>query len=130
MALWLSDNQVVKIWKIEDKGKYSEVQFSSSRKDGENWKNSGWGFVRFVGKAHTYLSENVSEKDRVTLKKAYFVKEDYLDEDGKKQYPKFPQLVVFECELSRSESGGGSKPAKKESKPVKQEEDDSDEIPF
>lgn len=52
--LWIQENQRVTIWKVEDKGKYSEVKFSSARKDKNSgdYKNSTWSFVRFVGEAH------------------------------------------------------------------------------
>lgn len=125
MSLWLQENQRVKIHKLENKGNYSQANLSSSRKntDGNGYSYSDWGFVRFVGKAHSFMSQNVKEGDILLLKKAIFSKESYM-KDGAKQYPKSPQLVVFECELYR----------KGEGKVASDQEDvvvpDEDDIPF
>jgi hypothetical protein len=123
MALWLSGEQRVKVNKIvEEKDNFTVAHLSSSRKDGEKYVYSDWGFVRFVGGAHKYFSSNVSEKDVLTLKKAYFTKESY-EKDGETLRPKNPQLVVFECEVYRS---GGNKSSAKKSVEVPPEDD----IPF
>lgn len=97
--LWIQENQRVTVWKVEDKGKYSEVKFSSARKDktsGE-YKNSTWSFVRFVGEAHKKAS-TLKEKDRIELKGAGFSIEEYTDKEGNRAWPKNPSLVVFNFE--------------------------------
>ncbi len=104
--IWFSPTTKVTIWKVEGKGKYSEVTFSSSRKEqGESggWLNSNWSFVRFVGKAHTKANE-LQAKDRIVLTKAAMTKESY-EKDGEKQYPKNPAMVVFDFEMADAPAG-------------------------
>jgi len=97
--LWIQENQRVTVWKVEDKGKYSEVKFSSARKDKNSgdYKNSTWSFVRFVGEAHKKAS-TLKEKDRIELKGAGFSIEEYTDKEGNRAWPKNPSLVVFNFE--------------------------------
>ena len=83
--------------KIEDKGKYSEVRFSTVRKDKyekdeqKQWKWSNW-FGTFVGSAHTMLA-GMSEKDRIFITSAMVTNEPY-EVDGKKKWPGH-KWVVF-----------------------------------
>ena len=35
--LWIQEKQRVTVWKVEDKGKYTEVKMSSARKDKNMW---------------------------------------------------------------------------------------------
>lgn len=126
MALWLQEDQRVRVQKVvEEKEKYIVLHLSSSRKEQDGtYKYSDWGFVRFVGKARTYISENsVGEKAILSLKKAQFTKESYM-KDGETVRPKNAQLVVFSCELYRAGSSASSKPTA-EVVPY-----DEDEIPF
>jgi hypothetical protein len=104
--IWFSPTTKVTVWKVEGKGKYSEVSFSSSRKEqgeGGAWLNSNWSFVRFVGKAHTKANE-LQAKDRIVLTKAAMTKESY-EKDGEKQYPKNPAMVVFDFEMADAPAG-------------------------
>jgi hypothetical protein len=121
--IWFSPTQKVTVWSVEGKGKYTEVQFSSSRKgkeEGAEWKNSSWSFVRFVGKAHTKANE-LQRKDRIVLTMAGMTKEPY-EKDGKTEYPKNPAMVVFDFEKADTPSGHNP-----DVPPVVQEED---ELPF
>ena len=135
MALWLQDNQRALVSKfkggrenIQHHSNYSTANLSTSRKntkdDGKKYLYSGWSFVRFVGKAHEYLLENVKDGDLILIKKAQFTKESY-EKDGETVFPKSEQLVVFDIELARPSSGS------KETAPasVVADDDDSD-IPF
>ena len=100
--IWFSPTTKVTIWKVEGKGKYSEITFSSSRKEqgeGGGWLNSNWSFVRFVGKAHTKANE-LQPKDRIVLTKAAMTKESYKDKEGNTAYPKNPAMVVFDFEMA------------------------------
>lgn len=132
MALWLQENQRVVVKKFEvnkpnlkiEDG-YSVATLSSSRKKGKDetgYLYSDWGFVRFVGKAHEYVSSNVQDGNVLVLEKAMWSKESYTNKDGERVYPKNPQLVVFSCHLYEKGASGN-----KESQV--QEEDES-EIPF
>ena len=104
MALWLQEGTRVKVQKLDVKENYTQANLSSSRKDqnGGGYKYSDWGFVRFVGKAHEFMSSQVKVGDVIVLNKAQFTKEPYNDKEGNKAYPKNPQLVVFSCELYRA----------------------------
>jgi len=120
--IWFSPTQKVTVWRVEDKGKYSNVQFSSSRKEqgeGGAWLNSSWSFVRFVKDAHTKAS-NLQPKDRIILTKAGMTLEPY-EKDGEKQYPKTPAMVVFDFEMVDGT---------KKSEPAQEDNFDSDSIPF
>lgn len=103
MTLFLADNQRAKISKIEYKDNYTIVNLSTSRKTGEKeYAYSDWGFVKFVKDAHKYAMDNVlKETDVVLLVKAFQSKEAY-QKDGKKAYPKNPQIVVTQVELYRA----------------------------
>ena len=135
MAFWLQDNQRALVSKFKDGkeniqhyAKYSTANLSTSRKnskdDGKKYLYSGWGFVRFVGKAHEYLLENVKDGDLILIKKAQITKEAY-EKAGETVYPKYESIVVFDVELARSSSEGkgnesGSSVA----------DDDDDRVPF
>jgi hypothetical protein len=94
--LYYQDKQKVTVWKLENKGNYTEVQMSTSRKDKTSGKfvNSSWSFVKFVGDAHK-KANTLQRGDRIELNGAGESKEPYTDKEGKVQYPKNPQQVVF-----------------------------------
>ena len=61
--LWLNDTYL-KVWKIENKGKYSVAQCSSGKKQEDgSYVNSNWN-VKFIGKAN---EENILEGSRVKI---------------------------------------------------------------
>lgn len=96
--IYISDKQFVTVWEVEDKGNYSLVKMSTSRKDKQTgeYKNSNWSFVRFVGDAHKKAGDLVA-KDRIVIKGGGISSEPYM-KDGVKAYPKSPQIVVFNFE--------------------------------
>jgi hypothetical protein len=97
------------LWKVENKGNYSIVQMSSSRKDKKSntWKNSTWSFVRFVGEAHNKISQiGDVQKVRIEITNAGLSKEEYIDKEGNKAWPQNPQLVVFDFNVM---GGSGEK---------------------
>lgn len=102
MSIWFQPTKAT-VWSVVDKGKYSEVRFSTGRKiqDTEpvEWANSNWSFVRFIGQAHD-LVKGLGEKTqtRVLLESGAFTQEPY-EKDGEKLYPKAPRLVVFKAKL-------------------------------
>ena len=65
--IYFKDNHVT-VWEVEDKGNYSIVSMSSSRKDKQTgeYKNSNWKFTRFVGEAHKKANE-LSSKELICL---------------------------------------------------------------
>ena len=127
MSLNISDTQRCTIWEIEEKGKFSQVRMSSSRKDKDtgDYINSNWSFVRFVGKAHAKISElGLKSKDRIVLKGATVSLEPYVDVDGVKKYPKQPRLTVFNWEYLEPTG----EPSNMDAPPVIEEEDG--DLPF
>lgn len=96
----IAKGQRARIFKIEDRGNYSLVTFSTWRKDkrDDTYKYSNWGFTRFVGDAHKKLV-NVSEGDKILLEGAGISREEYRDNDGERAWPKQPQVVVFNFKL-------------------------------
>ena len=96
--LWIQENQRVTVWDVKREEKFTEVRFSSGRKDKktEKYVNSTWSFVRFVGEAHKKTA-SLKKGDRIELKGAGFSSEPY-EKDGETLYPKTPKLVVFNYE--------------------------------
>ena len=90
MALWIQETRmVVKKFKnkenLEIGEKYSTASLSSSRKEqnGDKYLYSDWSFVRFVGKAHEYVSQFVQDGNVLVIEKAMLTKEAYTNKDGK-----------------------------------------------
>jgi hypothetical protein len=102
--IYFSDKTYVTIWEVENKGNYSLVKMSSSRKDKDSgeYKNSNWSFIRFVGDAHKKAGL-LEKQTRIVLKGAGMSSEPYM-KDGEKQYPKNPQIVVFNWEYPETVS--------------------------
>jgi CRISPR/Cas system CSM-associated protein Csm4 (group 5 of RAMP superfamily) len=105
--IYIKDQRAT-IWKVENKGNYTLVTLSTSRKDKttNEYKNSNWSFVRFVGSAHDKASD-LAERDRIVIKGGGISQEAYM-KDGVKTYPQRPQIVVFEFEMN--ENSGGNSP--------------------
>lgn len=58
------------IWNVEDKGKYTRVNLSISKKNRETdtYETDFSGFVNFVGKAHDAAASNsLKERDRIKI---------------------------------------------------------------
>ncbi len=122
-------DQFVTVWSVEDKGNYAVVKMSTARKDKETqeYKNTNWSFVRFVGKAYTPELLDLPEKARLTV--AGGISQEAYLKDGEKLWPKNPQVVVFhwtESEDTRTETPTTSKmdkPPVVESSPIDEDED-------
>lgn len=100
MSLGIRDGQLVKIWAIEDKGKFAIVRMSSSRKDKQSneYKASNWAFVRFVGEAYNKIKNGeLDEEDLIELHGATISLEPYMD-NGEKKFPKSVSITVFNWE--------------------------------
>lgn len=95
-----------KIKSVEDKGNFSKVKISISKKV----KNSNppkyvcafAGWVSFVGKAHQCRPLS-GQKIKITN---CDVANGYLDRDGEQKFTNSPQYTIFEYELQQ-EIGGG-----------------------
>jgi hypothetical protein len=121
--IYVQDDQWATVWEVEDKGNYSEVKFSTSRKDKKSGEyiNSSWAFTRFVGDAHKKASD-LNRGDKIKLKGAGISREPYM-KDGEKLWPKNPSIVVFNFEFA------GDKAAKN-SKSSDEEEPSAEQFPF
>lgn len=97
--LYCTSDTKVTLWKIEDKGKYSEGNVSTSRKNKETneYVNSNFAFWRFVGKAHNVV-KNQPDKTKITNLTIGITREPYM-KDGVKTFAKEARYVVFDCEL-------------------------------
>ena len=83
----------MKIWKVVDKGNYSEVNLSSQKKNritGQYETDFTSQFVRFVGNAHKQRPMPNQEIEITSCN----VQNVYI-KDGKKEYLKNPIYVVF-----------------------------------
>jgi single-stranded DNA-binding protein len=138
MSFWLQEDQRAKVAKfqgdkpnLQDKGKYSTANLSTSRPAGkgkEGYIYSNWSFVRFVGKAHEYVQKHVKDGDLIVLNSAMVSKESYENKEGKTVYPPSEQVVVFDCSVYRK-AGKGKNESDVEDE-AETPEDDSDSIPF
>lgn len=119
-----------KVWKVEDKGKYSVCQVSISKK---NKKTNEYetefqsSFVRFVGEAHERILA-LGENSRIKILSCDVTNK--YDKDKKVSYTNF---VVYSCEDANSENGNTGK--KLNSVSLKQAKEDaldiaSDDLPF
>jgi hypothetical protein len=110
--LWKNDNYV-KVWKIENKGKYFQGRISSSNKQQDGtYKNSNWN-VRFVGKG-TAMAEDIKEGD--SLKITNWAVENLWDKENQKEWLR---VIVFGWEF-----------ANRDSESFVAVDDDDDSLPF
>ena len=96
-----------RVWKVEDKGNYSVVQLSTSKKSKEGTYETDFqdGFVRFVGAAHNKIkNKDVPEKGvfiQITLN-------DTTSTYNRETKVKYTNFVVFDFEFYNSSSGGSN----------------------
>lgn len=85
---------VATVWSVEDKGKYSDVRISTSRKDKTTqvWNTDFSSYVRFVGSAHEF-SKQLSPKDLIRINQ--FEVTNKYDKEKKVTYTSY---AVFDCE--------------------------------
>lgn len=114
------------VWSVQDKGKYSNVQLSTSRKNEDGTYTTDFsGFVSFVGKAHT-MAQGITDMRRIQIKNADVTKR-YVKEK-EKEYINF---VVFDFDFM---DGPAKKSTAKKASPETSfdpiDEDIDDEMPF
>ena len=141
MSLQIKSYSKAHVWKIvEQNEKYSVIRLGTSDKikGTQDYKNSTWGFVRFVGKAHTIIGK-IEEGMDIAILSGKISREPYVDKDGNKQYPKNESIVVFDWEifdwnkaLAMNADQGGSSYVGMDTAPKVAVENDLDEsdIPF
>ena len=120
MSLQYASDQRVRVWEVKGKGNYSEIQFSSGRKDKRDgsYKNSPRSFVRLVWKAHEKANQLASLVEQaggkgvtIVLSNASESNEPYRDKDDKPAYPKSPQITIFDFEFFENEGSGSQEKA-------------------
>lgn len=106
------------VWRGTIHERYAEFSLSTSRKDKktDEYKNSNWNFVRFVGDAFEE-SKKLKERDRITNVKFALECEPYTDRNGETVYPKSPRIVVFSFEMAENSRSGAKSGVKPKSKP-------------
>lgn len=121
----LDDGRLVggfaRVWKVEDKGKYSVVQLSTSnrKEDGSYETDFQNNFVRFVGKAHT-MAQGITDPVNIQIKNCDVTR--YWSKEKEKEYINF---VVFDFDFWEANKKSGPKP---KLDPIS--EDVDDEMPF
>lgn len=126
MAINISKGQYATVWKVEDKGNYAVVRIGTSRKDKRTneYKNSNWSFVRFVGDAYKKILEyEDTERLRIQIEGGTISLEPYVDSAGETAYPKNPQITIFNFKLPEDTGVMDTPPAVNDS-------NDDDELPF
>jgi hypothetical protein len=136
-------NVRMKIVAVTDKGKYSQIKGKSARKDKQTdeWYNSTWNFINFVGDAHKKIDELVDALDQtdkfqngdskegvwIVLKSVGLENASWVDDTGTTRYPKNYRMTVFSWKFV-DEDGGGS--GKLDRPPEVFQDESDDEFPF
>lgn len=107
--IFIHDKIYAKVWKVDQKGKYIDLQMSTSEKDANgNYVNSGW-FPRAIGKAFTAFKDRLKTGDRIIITKSKMTNERYTAQDGtKKSAFKF---LILEAEIEDAHSNDSAAPA-------------------
>ena len=109
-----------KVWKVEDKGKYSVAEMSTSKKNKQTGEyETDWSdkFVRLIGDAHTAI-QKLGSGARIKIGDC-----DVTNKYDKEKKQTYTNYAIFSLE----DANGGSKP---QSKPQQTTEDLNDELPF
>lgn len=113
------------IWEVRDKGNYSDVRLSTSRKNkqtGEYEQDFG-GYVRFIGEAHKNAA-SLNERDRIR-----FGDVEITNNYVKEKNITYTNVACFSFDLA-DESGRSSGSAAKKPAHKSIEEDVDEEDPF
>lgn len=109
------------IWEVRDKGNYSDVRVSTSRKNKQTdeYEQDFGGYVRFIGEAHKQAA-SLSERDRIK-----FGEVEITNNYVKEKNITYTNVACFTFEVV-DESGKGSSAKKPSKKNIEEsvEEDD------
>ena len=121
--------QFATVWEVEDKETYALVKFSTSRKDKktDEYLNTSWSFVRFVGNAYNDDLLHMPKQTRIVIKSGGISNEPYIDKEGNKAWSKQPKVVVFAWGYPEGEAA--SKGSSKRTLDAPPEVEDN-ELPF
>lgn len=102
-----SNTIYARVWKVDKKEKYIDLQVSTSEKNQEGeYEYSTW-FPRVIGHAFNSLKD-VKKDDRIRITKSKFTNLVVKDENGNKK-PRF-RFIVLEAEIENP-SGNSQKQA-------------------
>jgi hypothetical protein len=127
MAFPIKDVRAV-VKHIEQNEKYAELRIDTwdKQQDG-TYKYSNWSFVRFVGKANTFVLEEVEVGDTISINFGKITRESWKDKKGNRLFPKSERITVFTAEMFKKKSEDNGKADTKGKAPVLPAED---EFPF
>lgn len=126
------ENAYAKIWSVDNKGTYSKVNLSTSKKvkgvEPAEYETDFSGFVNFVGNAQKKIdSIGLSENDRIRI-----IACETTTRYEKAKGVKYTNFTIFDWETAGTTSGETPQvetQKKAESKPVETEAED-DDLPF
>ena len=122
-------NAYAKVWKTEDKGNYSVVELSTSKKNkqtGEYETDFNGKFVRFIGQAHTDIKRY---GDGIKIKLGNVEVTNSYNKETRVSYTNF-LVFSFEAEESNTNTNTGSLPTGNEDFMNIPSDLDSEELPF
>ena len=122
-------NAYAKVWKTEDKGNYSVVELSTSKKNkqtGEYETDFNGKFVRFIGQAHTDIKRY---GDGIKIKLGNVEVTNSYNKETRVSYTNF-LVFSFEAEESNTNTNTGSLPTGNEDFMKIPSDLDSEELPF
>lgn len=127
--IFINNNLYAKVWKIDRKEKYTDLNISTSEKDREgNYINSSW-YPRAIGHAHNSLKD-VKEGDRITIKQGKLSMDPY-EKDGVKKYAfRFLILSAEINEDNKQNPDTKSDTSTEENTQGSETEEDDEELPF
>lgn len=107
--IFCKDKIFGKVWKVEKKEKYLDLQMSTSEKDKDgNYINSPW-YPRVIGHAFNTLKDDLAEGDKIIITKSKFTNERYTAKDGTVKYAF--RFIILEAEKETSDEAAAVKPA-------------------
>ena len=107
--IFIHDKIYAKVWKVDKKEKYIDLQATTSEKDNDgNYVNSGW-FPRLVGHAFNSLKDKIKEGDRLIITKSKMTNERYTAQDGTTKSAF--RFVVLEATIEESRDSAPAAPA-------------------
>lgn len=125
MTIYANSKTIAIVTHAEDKGKYGELRFTTSRKDkkgGGGYVKSYFSFWKVVGdgmngfdklverleNSETFANSDKKKGVWIVIKNIGISQERYTDKNGDEQYSKQPQFVILDWDFYDN-GGGGTK---------------------
>lgn len=120
--IYCKDKIFGKVWKVDKKEKYLDLQMTTSEKDKDGkYINSSW-FPRVIGHAFNALKDDLAEGDRIIITKSKFTNERYTAKDGSTK-SSF-RFIILDAEKEGSEKTSENKPEEEKPETQPSAEDD------